>query len=199
MSCTTCTRVPDDGREARPQSCSTALLLVDRSHDGCAERRVQGQTFSLGVVRSAVSGPKGEGPAPHASCDGTGPLPWLRGQDLNLRPSGYEPDELPDCSTPRQKSGPPYRPGDGRCQRRTGHGGQGERGLTRRTGPARLLRKAAPRSRTETFRRRNGPRRPAARARTACAGRRWPGPPHRARRRRRSSAPRAARPWTARA
>ena len=25
----------------------------------------------------------------------------LRGQDLNLRPSGYEPDELPGCSTPR--------------------------------------------------------------------------------------------------
>ena len=28
----------------------------------------------------------------------------LRGQDLNLRPSGYEPDELPDCSTPRSES-----------------------------------------------------------------------------------------------
>ncbi len=26
----------------------------------------------------------------------------LRGADLNHRPSGYEPDELPDCSTPRR-------------------------------------------------------------------------------------------------
>ena len=26
---------------------------------------------------------------------------WLRGGDLNPRPSGYEPDELPDCSTAR--------------------------------------------------------------------------------------------------
>ena len=29
------------------------------------------------------------------------PVNWLRGLDLNQGPSGYEPDELPDCSTPR--------------------------------------------------------------------------------------------------
>ena len=27
---------------------------------------------------------------------------WLRGRDLNPRPLGYEPNELPGCSTPRQ-------------------------------------------------------------------------------------------------
>ena len=36
---------------------------------------------------------------------------WWRGEDLNLRPSGYEPDELPDCSTPRRRGHPTWRTG----------------------------------------------------------------------------------------
>jgi hypothetical protein len=31
-------------------------------------------------------------------------LDWLRGMDLNHRPLGYEPNELPDCSTPHHDS-----------------------------------------------------------------------------------------------
>jgi hypothetical protein len=33
-------------------------------------------------------------------------LYWLRGRDLNPRPLGYEPNELPDCSTPRRHYAP---------------------------------------------------------------------------------------------
>jgi hypothetical protein len=40
-------------------------------------------------------------PASPASAvvEADGALKWVQGLDLNQRPSGYEPDELPDCST----------------------------------------------------------------------------------------------------
>src|SRR5438270_13211197 len=48
---------------------------------------------------SAAFGTKEELLAQHSSGES-----WLRGLDLNQRPSGYEPDELPGCSTPRDEN-----------------------------------------------------------------------------------------------
>jgi hypothetical protein len=38
-------------------------------------------------------------------------MAWLRGKDLNLRPLGYEPNELPDCSTPHFNGNVPHEQG----------------------------------------------------------------------------------------
>ena len=35
---------------------------------------------------------------------------WSRGLDLNQGPSGYEPDELPGCSTPQEQGAMLYMP-----------------------------------------------------------------------------------------
>ncbi len=61
---------------------------------------------------------------------------WLRGLDLNQRPSGYEPDELPGCSTPRKvcgsgRVGVSVGAGSDRSRECGGHRG-GRCGVTRR-------------------------------------------------------------------
>src|SRR5437870_8778463 len=48
------------------------------------------------AIRGKQKGPR----FPETPCDLR--FRWWRGRDLNPRPSGYEPDELPDCSTPRR-------------------------------------------------------------------------------------------------
>ena len=42
------------------------------------------------------------------------PKGWLRGVDLNHRPLGYEPNELPDCSTPHSDLTRPSRRSQGK-------------------------------------------------------------------------------------
>src|ERR1700722_16393661 len=63
---------------------------------------MDGAAFLEPVVPGRESGLKKQGAgafAPALTCT----FPSWRGRDLNPRPSGYEPDELPDCSTPRRR------------------------------------------------------------------------------------------------
>jgi hypothetical protein len=63
------------------------VVLFESAREIIGEADVK---FSLAVLKNVNA----------ISCQ-CGKLIWLRGRDLNPRPSGYEPDELPGCSTPR--------------------------------------------------------------------------------------------------
>ena len=65
------------------------------------------------LLVATLNGRKQEGPGNRLV---TGALNWVQGLDLNQRPSGYEPDELPGCSTLQQeRADDPQRVGV--CQR----------------------------------------------------------------------------------
>ena len=67
--------------------------------------------LSPAAIASAIAFSNAANPSPLETCWRRAPhMPktirnkrgfWLRGRDLNPRPLGYEPNELPDCSTPR--------------------------------------------------------------------------------------------------
>jgi hypothetical protein len=81
---------------------------------------------------------RGHGKAPQP-VEVTGPF-WLRGWDLNPRPSGYEPDELPDCSTPRQvRAAGPAGAGRRRAGSRDGQMSDVRAQMSDRPGPEPLL------------------------------------------------------------
>jgi hypothetical protein len=108
-------------------------MCLDASHMLPAGRRTSGTEESKSPLSGWLSGLFG----------------WLRGWDLNPRPSGYEPDELPDCSTPRQvrAAGPAGGPGGDvqdvvtvRCQRSDVRGQRRRPGQPRRLLPSEICR-----------------------------------------------------------
>src|ERR1700674_216826 len=74
------TKTPANG--AKKRSPSGMRLL---------KRKLYGSLLVSDTTKTIAQSPRSEGIALPAI---------LRGMDLNHRPSGYEPDELPDCSTP---------------------------------------------------------------------------------------------------
>ena len=73
-----------------------------RAVDGTWIERTTTFGRGVGAARATSCQPRvNEQKERHLASSLSARLRWLRGPDLNRRPSGYEPDELPDCSTPR--------------------------------------------------------------------------------------------------
>ena len=75
-----------------PNDCAVAVASADLPSCQC---RTDACSRSTVRKRSRVS-------QRHVTWGGKARKIWLRGLDLNQRPLGYEPNELPDCSTPHK-------------------------------------------------------------------------------------------------
>ena len=100
----TATRAAHPGDEPEPSACARALLDHRPAAWACADRFRRDDAKD----KPALAGTRiAKAPTlAHSGLLSRGHqmatlLKLVAGQDLNLRPSGYEPDELPDCSTPR--------------------------------------------------------------------------------------------------
>ena len=94
-------RAPTSGSEARPRrSTKRCVSQAGAGPQGTTETPPQnlppGNSSHFSTQKVETKN-KQVNQIPWLACESL----WSRGQDLNLRPSGYEPDELPDCSTPQ--------------------------------------------------------------------------------------------------
>ena len=88
------------GHQSERSSTGPADLLVGAGSVMLSRAASRSSTVVTEIVPGPTRAtPETRNPRPQRAIGG---LKWLRGQDLNLGPSGYEPDELPGCSTPRQ-------------------------------------------------------------------------------------------------